>query len=364
MVKNGRTSAGKQRWKCKQCCLTKTKVIDSRAKRLEMFLEWLMSKSTQEEMGSSARTFRRKTSEFWDYWALPPLIDEIHRVVYIDGIHLGRRAVILIACTDDHVLGWYLARHEHSGAWANLMRRIAPPDMAVGDGGQGFQKALRRIWPDTKLQRCTFHAYSQVRRLTTRNPRLPAGREILSIARELLRIEDREQVYVWLRSYFDWLERYEGFLEEKSLIEGAYVYTHERLRRARSSLNRLINSGHLFTYLDEYLTLGGPLPSTNNRIEGGINSQLRAMLREHRGLCLTRRIKAVFWWCYLKTECPLGAADILKVMPTDDDIDAVYNGLNKREQLSEDIPKWGDAVMWSELHHIDKNFDAFRHDWD
>ncbi len=37
-----------------------------------------------------------------------------------------------------------------------------------------------------------------------------------------------------------------------------------------------------------------------------------------------RRVKAVFWWCYLHTEEPLGAREILASMPTDEDIDFLY----------------------------------------
>lgn len=33
-------------------------------------------------------------------------------------------------------------------------------------------------------------------------------------------------------------------------------------------------------------------------IEGGVNSQLRAVLRNHRGLTSVKRVKAVFWWCH------------------------------------------------------------------
>ena len=364
MTKHGKTKAGKQRWRCKSCSTTKIHSINSDAKQLKVFLDWLMSRKRQVDMDVSGRTFRRNTSKFWRYWALPPLIDEIHRVVYVDGIHLGRKAVILIACSDEYVLGWYLARHEHTQAWVNLLRRIAPPDMVVSDGGQGFLSAVKQIWPDTQVQRCTFHAYSQVRRYTTRNPRLVPGRELLLIANELLHIKTEKDALIWLRRYFDWCKYWDEFLSEKTFIEGKYVFTHERLRKAKASLNRLINSGHLFTYLDPLLSLGGTLPSMNNQIEGGVNAPIREMLRLHRGLSLNRRIKAVFWWCYLNTECPLGPADILSVMPTDDDIDAIYNKLTAREKLSSDIPKWGDAVMWSELHHIDPLHEAFRHDWD
>lgn len=365
MKKHGKTKAGKQRWICKSCKATKTHAINSDAKQLKIFLDWLLSRKRQTDITHATdRTFRNRTARFWKYWALPPLIDEIHKVVYVDGFHLGRKAVVLIACSDEYVLGWYLARHEHTQAWVNLLRRIAPPDMVVSDGGQGFRNAVKQIWPDTQIQRCAFHAFNQVRRCTTHNPRLVPGRELLLIAIDLLHIKTEDEALVWLKRYFDWCKYWDEFLAEKSYIDGKHVFTHEKLRKAKRSLNRLISSGHLFTYLDPLLSLDTSLPSTNNRIEGGVNAPLREMLRLHRGMSLNRRIKAILWWCYLHTECPLGPVDILKVMPTDDDIDEIYNKLARNKKLSSDIPKWGDAIMWSELHHIDLNHDAFRHDWD
>lgn len=365
MKKHGKTKAGKQRWICKSCKATKTHAINSDAKQLKIFLDWLLSRKRQTDITHATdRTFRNRTARFWKYWALPPLIDEIHKVVYVDGFHLGRKAVVLIACSDECVLGWYLARHEHTQAWVNLPRRIAPPDMVVSDGGQGFRNAVKQIWPDTQIQRCAFHAFNQVRRCTTHNPRLVPGRELLLIAIDLLHIKTEDEALVWLKRYFDWCKYWDEFLAEKSYIDGKHVFTHEKLRKAKRSLNRLISSGHLFTYLDPLLSLDTSLPSTNNRIEGGVNAPLREMLRLHRGMSLNRRIKAILWWCYLHTECPLGPVDILKVMPTDDDIDEIYNKLARNKKLSSDIPKWGDAIMWSELHHIDLNHDAFSHDWD
>ena len=82
-------------------------------------------------------------------------------------------------------------------------------------------------------------------------------------------------------------------------------------------LIRLIKSGNLFTYLDPDLadqTLTC-LPAMNNQIEGGINAQLRAMLKDHRGMSLARRIKAIFWWCYQHIENPATPAEILKIKP-------------------------------------------------
>ena len=74
--------------------------------------------------------------------------------------------------------------------------------------------------------------------------------------------------------------------------------THERLLKAERSLLKLIRENTLFTYLDESMHPFSA-PSMNNRIEGGVNARLREMLRNHRGLSIERRIKAVYWWCYM-----------------------------------------------------------------
>lgn len=49
-------------------------------------------------------------------------------------------------------------------------------------------------------------------------------------------------------------------------------------------------------HLDPALAKAGPLPSTNNMVEGGVNSQPRAVLRNHWGLTSAKRAKAVFRW--------------------------------------------------------------------
>ena len=126
------------------------------------------------------------------------------------------------------------------------------------------------------------------------------------------------------------------------------------------SLVHLVNAGTLFTYLGPGLTLDRPLPSTNNRIEGGVNAQLRAMLRDHRGLFVERGLKAIFWWCYMHSPDPLPAAEILRVMPTDGSNAAIYGRLDELRRLEGTIPRWGDAVVWSELHHSE----PYRMDWD
>ena len=113
---------------------------------------------------------------------------------------------------------------------------------------------------------------------------------------------------------------------------------------------KLIREKTLFTYLNDDLIAEFSAPSTNNRIEGGVNSRLREMLRNHRGLSIERRIEAVFWWCYMHSPEPLSANELIRVMPTDKSISDIYNRLAIQKKVDSSIPAWGDAVVWSELH--------------
>ena len=360
-IRFGKNRSGSQRWFCKECSIVITPEVDHSSRDLKVFLDWLFSKKTQKEMPGEGRTFRRKTSEFWNIWPMPPKIEEPRDIVYVDGIYIARKACILICCDDTNVLGWYLCRDEHSEAWKALMRRIAAPVIVVSDGGTGFNKALKKVWPNAKHQRCVFHAFCQVKRYTTSRPKTLAGIELYALAKDLLKLKSLEEADKWRDRFMQWIVKYKDFLSQMTRDEnGKLVPTHERLLKAEHSLLRLLKDNTLFTYLSDDLDLGTDIPSTNNRIEGGVNSRLRAMLRDHRGLSVERRIKAVFWWCYMHSPKPLSAAEILKVMPTDKSIADIYRRMNDRNRTEGTIPGWGDAVAWNELH-MSKSFPTY---WD
>ena len=281
--RNGRTSSGSQRWRCTACGASTTLRYDDTAARLDEFLGWLLSKDSQAAMPGAGRSFRRRTAEFWEVWPMPVPDGELHRVLYVDGIWVARDLVVLICRSGERVVSWYMARSENSRAWSALMSSIPAPEVVVTDGGSGFAKAVRETWPRTRVQRCTFHAFSQVKRYTTTRSKLQAGRVLYLIARDLMGIETPHQAELWVERYLDWCGFWADFLEDRTVVDGRRVYTHDRLRRGRSSLSSLVSAGTLFTYLDPALAKAGPLPSTNNMIEGGVNSQLRAVLRNHRG---------------------------------------------------------------------------------
>lgn len=351
-IKYGKNKSGTQRWYCNKCKSSVTPQIDNSAKQLQIFLNWLFSSKTQKEMPGSGRSFRRKTAGFWEIWPLPPLVAERSDVVYVDGIYLGRKACVIICCDDVHVLGWYLCRYENARAYTALLSRIAEPVVVISDGGTGFYKAYKKAWPHAKLQRCIFHVFNQVKRYTTSRPNTNAGNDLYLLAKDLFQLKKMSDADVWVDNYVRWLQYYNQFLSQRTYDEyGNSRPTHERLIKASRSLSKLIKEGTMFTYLDNELRAElGKIPSTNNRIEGGVNAQLRTMLRAHRGLSIERRIKAVFWWCYMHSPKPLSSAEIINTMPTEKSIAEIYSRLTKQQRLSGSIPNWGDAVVWNEFH--------------
>lgn len=124
----------------------------------------------------------------------------------------------------------------------------------------------------------------------------------------------------------------------------------ERLRKARRGLNKLVKEGTLFTFVEMQQEYGGDWPSTNNAVES-VNARLRDMLRHHRGLPLLHRIKAIFWWCYMHTESPLPAAEILRVMPTDDDVDGLFAAASSDRNRDDGAPEeYSTGIVWEEFH--------------
>lgn len=59
------------------------------------------------------------------------------------------------------------------------MLKVPEPVMVATDGGKGFKKAARAIWPNVNMQRCLVHVARQMMRKTTMNPQLEARKNFL-----------------------------------------------------------------------------------------------------------------------------------------------------------------------------------------
>lgn len=94
---------------------------------------------------------------------------------------------------------------------------------------------------------------------------------------------------------------------ERTIRDGRFWFTHDRLRKAWLLLRKLTRENVLFTYLD----YGNA--RTTSPLEGGINAQLRHVLRTHRGMPEEHMKRAAEWFLTLK-EIPLQDAHHLITM--------------------------------------------------
>ncbi|WP_456061920.1 transposase-like zinc-binding domain-containing protein [Bifidobacterium criceti] len=75
MKRNGTTSAGRTRWRCKDtgCGSSRTRGYDTAARDVRGFIDWLLSADTQERRHVSARTLRRRNELGWSLWPPCPM---------------------------------------------------------------------------------------------------------------------------------------------------------------------------------------------------------------------------------------------------------------------------------------------------
>ncbi len=130
--------------------------------------------------GLSAATVTRLTAQWQDdakAFGNRSLAETDYVYLWVDGIHLKVRLeqdkvclLVMIGVRVDgtkELVALADGFRESSESWADLLRDckrrgMRAPVLAVGDGGLGFWKALREVFPDTKEQRCWFHKIANV----------------------------------------------------------------------------------------------------------------------------------------------------------------------------------------------------------
>jgi len=320
LQKRGLTAAGTQRWYCSECTKSSCRARPDLARKLllERFTRWLLDKESQtelaERMGYSVRTWRNKIAQCWD--VIPPrklgVMPESPGVIMMDGTRVAS-LICLVMRTLDGVLGWQFCPWECSHEWEKLIFDVPEPKVVVVDGQKGVIAAIARCWPETRIQRCHFHIWMNMRSKLTLRPKTTAGQELLSLARILLRgIDTTTQRDKWIHELYAFGERYKTFINERTYGEPSpatgrtrWWYTHRGLRSAYRQLTKLVEDRQLFAYLEVIVvdTDTGepvPIPRTTNHVEGGINSRLRDLLKLYRGLLVKHQIRLADWYLHTR----------------------------------------------------------------
>jgi len=151
----------------------------------------------------------------------------------------------------------------------------------VGDG----RMASPWLFPGIPMQMCHFHQEQIVIRYVTLNPKLPAGIELLELARTL----PNTDVDSFTDAFKLWCRTWKDFLDEKSIDPktGRKSYTHRKLRSARDSIKRHLP--YLFTY-QKFPELN--IPNTTNSLDGSFK-KVKMAISIHAGLTHARKLKLI-----------------------------------------------------------------------
>jgi len=279
-----------------------------KAKVARYHSSWLLGKQTQADIVAkfkhSARQFRRKIAWCWDAPSLASLIltGEIHQAVIIDGIRIGS-SVCLIARTTEFVIGWDWVPYESSQYWSQLIEVLPPPAYVVCDGQKGMLHALNTLWSGTVIQRCRFHAWLNVKTKLTLHPESEAGQQLLAITRDLLQVHRKREARIWKEKLKRWYRKHHSYINQRTINpkpkfgQRKWRYTHYRTRSAYRQLYKLRDDLLRSSYRPN-----PQLPRNTNYLEGGINSQIRTLLKNHRGMSNEHQMKLTEQYLYSRTE--------------------------------------------------------------
>ena len=142
---------------------------------------------------------------------------------------------------------------------------------------------------------CHFHQKRTLRRYLTNKPKLEASKDLKTIASKLKYSNEIR----FTKALDIWYLKYKAFINEQTInIEIDKVfYTHQRTRSAYRSL--VSNLPYLFSHKNHKKL---SINNTTNLIEDGVFSPLKILIKIHRGLSKSLKLKLVdeYLVCYKK----------------------------------------------------------------
>lgn len=162
---------------------------------------------------------KRKWEDEHSNWCKRDLSKRRYVYFWVDGVYFNVRSedgkqciLVIIGATDTghkEPVAICDGYRESEESWLEILRDLkrrglrTPPELAVGDGALGFWKALRKLYPETRQQRCWVHKTSNVLN------KLPKGMQQKAKGRlhDIYLAETREAAY----------KAFDAFIEDYSL---------------------------------------------------------------------------------------------------------------------------------------------------
>lgn len=219
------------------------------------FSEALAALLGPDAKGLSATTVTRLKSiwqEEYQAWSQRSLEGKRYVYVWADGVHFNIRLederqciLVLLGATaegDKEVIAISEGYRESEQSWKTLLLHcqerglVIEPELAIADGALGFWKALPKVWPKTRGQRCWVHKTANVLDKIAKGQQAKAKEMIHNIWMAATRVEADKAFALFLKS---WEAKYpkatECLAKDRDALLVFYDFPAEHWRHIRTT---------------------------------------------------------------------------------------------------------------------------------
>jgi len=286
-----------QHYKCKNCG-RQFKNVPKKPTCESIWKEYMDAKQTIRELAqkyhiseSTVKRMLRKSEELW----IQPDLTAMKGFVHLDVTYWGHNWGVMVGLDEStgKILYVEFIKHETTQTYMTAVESIQDAGYTIKgiiiDGKQELFTALR----DYPIQMCQFHMLQIVKRYLTKNPKMNASKELMSLMRGM-KNQTKEDFEC---DYIAWKKRFNDFLCKRTMHkDGKTCYLHRRVRTVMHSVDFYLP--YLFTY---QRTDCEGMPNTNNKIEGTF-TDLKKNLNNHSGLTISHRQQFITAYFRLKPE--------------------------------------------------------------
>ncbi|NON70858.1 IS1 family transposase [Corynebacterium ulcerans] len=322
LKKNGKTSAGKTRYRCKGCgaSSTATRSGTLHQRQMKAFISWLLGNSR--DKSDVSRTQRRLTSWCWQVPVPQPyMTDKACILVMNDGTFFHSWCLI-VAYNNTHVLGWQWVDKDNKAACTQVYTYFPRPSAVVISGDESTAQAIHSIWPGVPIRRCLSRIKESVYRKTSQAPHTQPAIEIKNLTESLNYVYTPEQAKLWLDRYNSWETTWKELLKHRTDSPNpnhnknncGWQWTHKELRSIRLMYRTLIKKEELFfQFTEPAITISDvALPYRTSHLGDDISADIKNLFRTHRGITHEHARRMVEWYLNSKTEFPFIPERIIK----------------------------------------------------
>lgn len=197
------------------------------------------------------------------------------------------------ACTQNIIAHLYVCKESFviTYPWfLQLKKQGLNPRYITTDGERSVIRAMKKVWPSAKLQRCLYHIQHEGMRWLRTYPKTQAGKDLKFILSKLGVIKTIKEQDYFIQTFYNWIDKYKDFVT--SLPRNNIAF--KDLKRTMNLIKNALSN--MFYYQNNKF-----IHATTNALES-FHSRLKSDYQRHRGLTKQHRISYLSWYCYFKNQ--------------------------------------------------------------